>query len=294
MLRSMTGHGQAQSEVDGFRVAAEIRTVNNRYFKLNVRGLDGFGHLESQIETLVRKIVNRGTVNLTLNVACPGAPPPHQINEAAVKAYCQQISELSSSLQLDPQLPFAALLQLPGVVTESLDATGDKSDPWLAIEAALAEAVGELKRMRDAEGEVMAEDFRRNCDSIAGNVQQIKARSPEVTRAYEARLTERINQLLAPHATHVEPADVAREVGVFAERCDVSEEIIRLQSHIGQFGKVLWANEPSGKKLEFLIQEMFREINTIGSKANDAAIGALVIETKTLVERMREMVQNVE
>lgn len=294
MLRSMTGHGQAQSEVDGFRVTAELRAVNNRYFKLNVRGLEGFGYLESQVEAMVRKTANRGSLNLTLQIACPSAGAAHEINEAALKSYCDQISELSSTLQLDPQLPVAALLQLPGVVTDAVGAVDLDLNPWPAIEVALSEALGKLQVMRDAEGQAMAKDFQRNCDGIAECVKQIEQRAPQVTVAYQSRLTDRINQLLAQHSTSVQPADVAREVGVFAERCDVSEEIVRLHSHIAQFRDILDANEPIGKKLEFVIQELFREINTIGSKANDADISTLVIEMKTLVERMREMVQNVE
>jgi uncharacterized protein (TIGR00255 family) len=290
----MTGHGQSHSEVDGFRVAAELRAVNNRYFKLTVRGLEGFGYLESQLEALVRKTVRRGSVNLSLQIANPHAAAVHEINEAALKSYCDQISELTSDLQLDPRLPVAALLQLPGVVVESLAQMDDAADPWPAVEKALSAALAKFQAMREAEGAAMAEDFQRNCDGIADHVRQIETRAPEVVAAYQTRLTERINQLLAPHSTNVEPADVAREVGVFAERCDVSEELVRLHSHISQFREILAANEPAGKKLEFVIQEMFREVNTIGSKANDATISAHVIETKTLVERMREMVQNVE
>jgi uncharacterized protein (TIGR00255 family) len=294
LLRSMTGHGQAQCELNSFRVAAELRAVNNRYFKLIVRGLEGYGYLESQIEALMRKTVSRGTVNLTLTIVCPGAGAVHQINEAALKSYCDQISELTSTLQLDPQLPVAALLQLPGVVTESTVASESDDDLWPALEAALSAALHKLQTMREAEGRAMFDDLQRNCGRIDECVKNIEQRAPEVVSAYETRLTDRINQLLAPHASHVEPADVAREVGMFAERCDVSEEVVRLHSHIAQFQKILEAHEPSGKKLEFVIQEMFREANTIGSKANDATIASWIIETKTLVERMREMVQNVE
>jgi uncharacterized protein (TIGR00255 family) len=140
----------------------------------------------------------------------------------------------------------------------------------------------------------MAADFRRNCDAISDMAKKIEHRLPAVVTAYTSKLTDRINQLLAQHSTSVQPADVAREVGVFAERSDISEELVRLLSHVSQFRKFLEAEGPGGKKLEFVIQEMFRESNTIGSKANDAEISSMVIETKSCIERMREMVQNVE
>jgi uncharacterized protein (TIGR00255 family) len=290
----MTGHGQAQAESNGYRAAAEIRSVNSRYFKLNIRGLDGLGHLEPGVEALVRNSVQRGTVNVALKVAVPGDVCAYEINEAVLCAYCDKIHSISTRLSMDSPVALDALLQLPGVVVEATDEQTDEDALSTAVEEAMSAALTKLDRMRAKEGQAMARDFAENCDAIAEHIEEINSRAPVVISAYEERLTERINQLLKSHSTRIEPSDIAREVGIFAERSDISEEVVRLRSHLQQFRSIASSEGSSGKKLEFIIQEMFRETNTIGSKSNDAQISTHVIEMKTLVERMREMVQNVE
>jgi uncharacterized protein (TIGR00255 family) len=158
----------------------------------------------------------------------------------------------------------------------------------------LTEALGRLTQMRVEEGRSMASDLSENLRTIARELESVEARAPLVVEAYRSRLTERLNKLLAEVGVRVETADVVREVGMFAERSDIAEEIVRLRSHLEQFAAVMDAAESQGRKLEFLTQEMFRETNTIGSKANDAALARHVIEMKTAIERMREMIQNVE
>ena len=165
---------------------------------------------------------------------------------------------------------------------------------WPLIEQALEEALANLEQMRQQEGRAMQRDLRANCQTVLDELDQIAARAPAVGDAYQTRLTERLNKLLADFGTRIEAADVIREVGMFAERCDISEEIVRLRSHIDQFRSILEASDASGRKLDFLTQEMFRETNTIGAKANDAEIARHVVEIKASIERIREMVQNVE
>ncbi|MEM7314913.1 MAG: DUF1732 domain-containing protein, partial [Planctomycetota bacterium] len=187
-----------------------------------------------------------------------------------------------------------SLLQLPGVVDEPTASGEDLERDWPVIEPTLKAAVESLQQMRQAEGKAMEEDLLSNCQLIKSHLEKIEARTPEVVKNYETRLTDRLNKLLEKFDVEVEPNEVVREVGVFAERADISEETVRLRSHLDQFAKIVAEPESAGRKLEFLIQEFFRETNTIGSKANDSEIAVHVVEIKTLIERMREMIQNVE
>ena len=169
----------------------------------------------------------------------------------------------------------------------------DTDNDWPVIEAALQQALEALASMRAGEGEAMAADMGENCRLIAAELDSITERAPLVVESYRARLTERLNKLLGEYDIQTQPADVIREVGMFGERSDISEEIVRLRSHLEQFDAVMKLEESSGRKLEFLTQEMFRETITIGSKANDAEIARHVIEIKAAIERIREMIQNV-
>ena len=294
-LRSMTGHGQAVAETNGYSAAVEIRTVNNRYFKLNLRGLEGFGALEPQIETLVKQHIDRGTVNLSFRLVAPPDSTSPIVNETAMADYVDQIRRIAATMEIPDAISMDTLLTLPGVVLEANAAlVEDHEAAWPAAQGALQKALSTLQQMRRDEGQAMRQDFLQNCQRAAALIEQIAHRAPAVVVAYEKRLTDRIRDLLAQIDKPADPVDVVREVGIFADRCDIAEEIVRLRSHIDQFQNILDTDESCGRKLEFVIQEMFREINTIGSKANDAEISKLVIEVKTLIERMREMVQNVE
>jgi uncharacterized protein (TIGR00255 family) len=158
----------------------------------------------------------------------------------------------------------------------------------------VTEALQQFSAMRAEEGQTMAVDMRANCRLILGELTQIESRAPLVIDAFRNRITDKLNKLLAEMGTRIEPADVVREIGIFTERSDISEEIVRLKSHLEQFETAMQVEEAAGRKLDFLTQEMFRETNTIGSKANDATIAHHVIEIKTAIERIREMIQNIE
>jgi uncharacterized protein (TIGR00255 family) len=186
------------------------------------------------------------------------------------------------------------LLTLPGVVDEKRGAMRSAEDLWPLIEKTLLAALENLARMRAEEGAAMAADLHANCQIIVGQLNQIAQMAPTVVENYQRRLTERVNKLLAEFEIGLKSAEVVREVGIFADRCDISEEIVRLRSHLEQFSLIAAVEENTGRKLDFVIQEMLRETNTIGSKANDAGISRHVVEIKTAIERMREMIQNVE
>lgn len=294
MLLSMTGHGEAHRQAEGLAVAVEVRTVNNRYFKLSLRAGEGYAALEPQIEAVVRKHVRRGTIQLNLQIQRESAADEYRLNEAVLNGYLEQLSKIMGH-SLESQLSsLPHLLALPGVVLEPQAQPDRLEAEWPLIEAALNEAFKRLDQMRVEEGRAMGADLTVNAKAIAAELAAIELRTPQVVDAYRQRLMDRLKTMLAELGVEIQPADVVREVGIFAERSDISEEIVRLKSHLEQFGTVMAAADSQGRKLEFLTQEMFRETNTIGSKANDAEIARHVIEIKTAIERMREMIQNVE
>jgi len=290
----MTGQGAAHVSERGVAVAVEVRTVNNRYFKLALRTTDGYGLMEPQVDELVRRHVRRGTVQLEVRVDREYSPEDFRINELALSSYRQQLDAMSRRLKLDSPTTLDALLALPGVVEERSSRAVNFEHDWPVIDTALNKALESLTKMRLEEGRAMLADLADNCRLIAGELACIEARAPLVAEGYRSRLTERLNKLLGEHHLGVEPADLIREVGLFAERSDISEETVRLRSHLEQFETVMVNEDSSGRKLEFITQEMFRETNTIGAKANDAEIARHVIEVKTAIERIREMIQNVE
>jgi len=290
----MTGHGEAHRHEGGLSIAAEIRTVNNRYFKLSLRLAEGYVPLEPQVESLVRQHVRRGTVQVNVQIDREAEAEDYRVNQVVLRGYLQQLEAVvGRSVQIDAA-GLTPLLALPGVVHEPTAAYEEVEAQWPRIEAVLAEALASLTQMRQDEGRSMAADLAANARTIAGELAKIEARAPQVVAGYRARLSERVNKLLAEVGVQGGTGDIVREVALFAERSDISEEIVRLKSHLDQLDGVMAAAESQGRKLDFLIQEMFRETNTIGSKANDIEIARHVIEIKTAIERMREMVQNVE
>lgn len=290
----MTGHGEAHRHEAGVSVAVEVRTVNNRYFKLSVRATEGYGSLEAQVEALVRQHVRRGTVQINLRVDREPSPDDYRLNIPVLEGYLAQLRGFfGESLRRD-DASLASLLALPGVVREPTADVEVIEAQWPLIEQTLQDALARLTEMRQGEGRAMAADLAANGAHIATELAAVERRAPLVVDAYRSRLSDRLNKLLGDLGVQIQPADIVREVGIFAERSDISEEIVRLKSHLEQFQAVQATEESSGRKLEFLTQEMFRETNTIGSKSNDAEIARHVIEIKSAIERMREMIQNVE
>jgi len=291
---SMTGFGEARRQDKNLAVGVELRTVNNRYFKFSMRSSDGYGTLEPQIEAIVRDQVKRGTVTLSLRVDQLATDDAYTLNSAVLTGYRRQLEQLQTSWGItDPVVP-TSLLQLPGVVRETQAAVNRADEGWPVVQEVVREALARLNQMRDEEGRNMAIDLTANCRTISDEVDKIALRAPFTVGAYRNRLHDRVAKVLEEYGVSLNPADLIREVSIFAERSDISEEMVRLRSHLDQFHTILAAGDSVGRKLEFLIQEMFREVNTIGSKSTDVEIARHVIEMKTAIERLREMIQNVE
>jgi len=297
MIRSMTGYGAAERTNAEVRIAVEIRTVNNRFFKANLRVPDGLGAVEMTIESLLRASISRGTVNLALTVQPKGESARAPVNTALLAAYLKDVVDFGEA-NLPGFRPedvrIEALLDLPGVVGgEEVLLTGIEDLP-AQIEAVVKEALERLNAMRDQEGTATARDMAAALDEMERRVAAVLSRVPAVLEEYRTRLKERVAALLAGAEVPMDDQTLLREVAFYAERSDINEELSRLSSHVQQFRELLAASGPGGRKLEFLTQEMYREVNTIGSKSSDPLISRDVVEIKVGVDRLREQSQNVE
>ena len=295
MIRSMTGYGAAERTTDEVRIAVEIRTVNNRSLKVSQRTPEGLGAAEVVIDRLVRERLTRGTVFVSLTVEPVGAAARAPINREVLAAYWKDLARLREDLGRGDGPPaLEALLGLPGVVgDEAVVLTGIKNLESLVREAA-REALDRLDAMREAEGQATAKDLAANLEELARRVAAVRSRAGCVIQEYRDRLQERAQALLEGVEIAADDATLAREVAFFAERSDINEELARLQSHLEQMRDLLGASEPVGRRLEFLAQEMYREANTIGAKANDVEIAREVLPIKVAVDRLREQAQNIE
>lgn len=293
MLLSMTGHGEGAASNAELHVATEVRSINNRFLKVQVRCSDGYGVLDNRIEDLVRQQMKRGTVTLNVRLVRLVSSANMVINQSLLKQYIDVV-KLHAGATGSERLQIETLLGLPGVLEDPQRKDADMDVVWPVVESSVLRALKSLDEMRHREGQAMANDMLSNLIVIEQQLEQIVVRAPEVVDSYRQRLLDRLQKLLAEHGAEISAADLVREVGLFADRSDISEEAVRLRSHLSQFREIVEGAESNGRKLDFVTQEMFRETNTIGSKANDVEIARCVVEVKTVIERIREMVQNVE
>ena len=293
-LLSMTGFGQSREERDGYAVVVEVRSVNSRYFKLHLRMTEGYSPLEARTEAVLRERIKRGTIHCNIRISHLGSAEDYRINQSVLHQYIDQLQELAATRDLDERLHLEPLAGLPGVVEELSAEVRDTGQVWPLVESTIRQALDQLAKMRLAEGEALAEDLSQQCRAVEESLDVVEKQAPVVVEHYRQRIVDRVNESLESLNVSVEPADLVREVSLFADRADISEEIVRLRSHLQQFHQAMGLSESSGRKLEFICQEMGRETNTIGSKANDAEISAQVVEIKTALERIREQIQNVE
>jgi uncharacterized protein (TIGR00255 family) len=293
MIVSMTGFGDASAERNGTHYAVEIRALNNRFFKSIIKLPDNLSGLEPEIETLLREGLGRGSITYILKMRSDSAEAAYHINTKALSAYLEQLQELrglGSTVSID----LASLVQLPGVCQEPRDESDEIARHGNVVRELTSIAVKKLDAMRQREGQSLMADLLKHSKVIAGHLAQIEKRAPTVIEDYHRKLTQRVNLLLSKAELQVNQADLLKEVAVFAERADISEEIQRLTSHLEAFESGCKTGEHAGRKLDFITQEMLREANTIASKANDAEIARHIVEIKGAIDRLKEQVQNVE
>ncbi|NCY01761.1 MAG: YicC family protein [Planctomycetia bacterium] len=293
MAISMTGCGEGIVVDAQGTCRVELRVVNNRFFKFAMRSRDAFAVLEPRIEAVVRGRVRRGTVQMTLDVAGPAVPAGRRIDRGQLAAYLDELDDFCASHRIPTPQSIDGILGLPGILVETPPPSDAIEAVWPLVARGLDMAVDGLERMRRTEGEALTNDMRRGCGEIIRTMTAIRQRIPAVLAEYRARLQERVTKLLEGSGAAVSPSDLTREVALIADRSDVAEELVRLESHVAQFDRLLDEESP-GRALDFLSQELAREANTIASKSLDVAVAHMVVELKTHIERLREQVQNIE
>jgi uncharacterized protein (TIGR00255 family) len=289
----MTGYGESIVQNEQAYCRVEIRTVNNRHFKLALRCPEGFLQQETEFERLLRETISRGSVYLALKIDQSGETIGPRLNTDLLKSYWHQLNDVCRDLSVPSPDP-TRLLNLPGVLRDDLFDSEMIERLWPLVEQAVKAACNHLQEFRRKEGASTAGELRELLQSIETVLQQIIVMAPQVSRDYHEKLVLRTRELLAGTDVKFEPADVLREVAIYADRCDIHEEITRLRSHISQFLTLIDSGTSPGRKLDFLCQEMFREVNTIGSKANHIGLSHSAVDLKSNIERIREIVQNVE
>jgi len=295
VLLSMTGYGEARHQSDALTLAIELRAVNNRYLKVTLRATEPYHLLEPEFEKVIRQQVRRGTVQVHLRVERQYGQQDFRINAVALRSYVTQVRGLCQELGLpSSDALLAQVLALPGVVPTPGDAPRTLEDDWPLLQEVLTGALGRFQAMRQEEGRAMAQELLLNRNHIAQQLDRIRERAPGVLDAYRDRLHDRVRKLLGELDVVLDKSELIKEVSIFAERSDIAEEVMRLASHLDQFIEIMNEPESPGRKLEFLVQEMSREANTIGSKASDVEISRHVVEIKGTLEKIRELVQNVE
>lgn len=292
MIQSMTGFGRCNTQENGRDFVVEIKTVNHRYLDLNIKMPRTLISLEDRIRKIVQSTINRGKVDIfiTQKVYERDDISAH-FNKTLCDSYINNLKEMKERYGLKDEISIAVVSRLPEVLTLQQEEE-DLETIWKSLEVPIVEALKSLKDMRVYEGKKLYEDINSRCENLEKYLEQIKSRAPFVVTDYKEKLNVRIKELL--DSVPVDESRIAMEISLYADKVNIDEEIVRLNSHIKQLRDTLLMDEPVGRKLDFLVQEMNREANTIGSKANDLELVNTVLNTKNEIEKIREQVQNIE
>ena len=292
MIKSMTGYGRAQEIIEAKDILVEIRSVNHRFFEFSSRVPRAYGYLEEKLKTTVASKISRGKVEVSVTIFNKeGSDAQIEVNKSVAKGYVDALAKVNEELGLRNDLALSHLLRLPDVftVTKSVD---DEEAIWNIVNPVLEEAVDNFINMREAEGLKMHEDIMGRLDFIEKSVCFVEQKSPETTKNYRERLFSKLKEVL--DGNNIDEQRILTEAAIFSEKTAVDEETVRLRSHISQFRDLLNSDDAIGRKLDFLVQEINREVNTIGSKAQELEITKIVVELKSEIEKIREQIQNIE
>ena len=292
MVKSMTGYGRARQERNGRNITVEVRSVNNRYLDCTVKMPRAYIFAEDAMKALVQKYISRGKVDVFVTVdAVTADQTVVQVNEPRARSYYQALSRLREMFSLEDELSASTLARFPDVLAVT-KAEEDLEMISADICVVLEEALTAHRQMRSVEGEKLFSDIAGRADTIESVVAKVEERSPQTVSEYRARLEAKMREVL--QSTTIDESRILTEAAIFADKIAVDEETVRLRSHLSQLRTMLSGDEPVGRKLDFLIQEVNRECNTIGSKCNDLTIARDVVNMKAEVEKIREQVQNIE
>ncbi len=288
----MTGYGRGQATVDGTDILVEIKSVNNRYYDFSARLPRMYGYLEEKLKTFMNGSISRGKIEVSVSIYNSGSKSEEiSINLDVANGYINALREANESLGLTDDITLSHVSRFPEVfiVKKIIE---DEESVWNNIKPVAEEAVAKFVAMRETEGEKMKEDLSSRLDFILSKVEEVEKISPTTTENYRNRLYQKLKDILSDN--NIDEQRILTEAAIFSEKVAVDEETVRLRSHISQFRELLETDEPVGRKLDFLVQEMNRESNTIGSKAQDIAITKIVVDVKSEIEKIREQIQNIE
>ena len=291
MLRSMTGYGHCEYTENDITFTVEIKTVNHRYSDIFLRIPKQISSLEEQVRSLINDRIHRGKIDVYINYENKSSQDHEVIlDESLAKAYYNALKKIADDLGLRDDISASTIARFPDII--KVEKKDDSDYIAEILKKAVSAAIDEVIEMRTREGERLKENLFAILDNIENFVRKIEEKAPIVVKEYKEKLEQRLSELI--DIQQVDPARIATEVALFADKCSIDEELIRLSSHSFQMKEMLNAGSPVGKKADFLIQEMNREVNTIGSKANDLEITRNVVELKSEIEKLREQIQNIE
>ncbi len=292
MVRSMTGFGRGEATVDGRDIVVEIKSVNHRYFEFNCRTTRGYSFLEEKLKSYIKDSVKRGKIDVYVSLTQKeDTESVVKINESLAQGYINALKELSQEYGIKDDISVSTVSAYSDIF-QVRKAPEDEEEVWNAVKPVLDSALKNFISMRETEGEKMKADVMDRAERILSIVSEIELRSPERVKEYEARLKEKIQELLG--SAEYDEQRIITEVAIFGDKVAVDEETVRLRSHFDQLKVLMNGDGEVGRKLDFIIQEMNREANTIGSKANDSDLAHKVVDIKAEIEKIREQIQNLE
>lgn len=292
MIRSMTGYGRKQAVIGSMSITAEIKSVNHRYFEFSAKVPRSYGFLEEKLKSYIQTLVARGKIECYIQIEnLEEEDCVVEVNHSLAKGYYDALKDLAQRYALRDDISVSLLSRYTDIFSvRKLEA--DEEKIWACVKEVVTEAVDSFITMREVEGQKLKEDILSRCDTIINRVEFIEERSPETVREYNEKLVSRMNEVLGQ--TQIDEQRILTEAAIYADKIAVAEETVRLRSHISQLREFMESEEAIGRKTDFLVQEINREANTIGSKAQDVEIAKRVIDIKAEVEKIREQVQNIE
>ena len=292
MLKSMTGYGRAQKILNGRDILVEIRSVNHRYYEYSSRIPRTYNYIDEKLKTLLKNSISRGKVEVAVTINnIEGKDTEIAINKGTAEGYVQALRSISQELGLEDDLTLSKLMKLPDIFTVQ-KTPDDEEQVWNDVAEVAQEAVSKVVEMLTTDGQRLRKDITDNADGILRMVMEVERLSPITVENYRARLYKKLSEIL--ENKDIDEQRILTESAVFAEKIAVDEETVRLRSHISQLKAMLGSDEAVGRKLDFIVQEMNREVNTIGSKAQDLNITKIVVDMKAEIEKIREQIQNIE
>lgn len=292
MIKSMTGFGREQGIVDGYEILVEIRSVNHRYFEFNSRLPRNFGYLDEKLKSLSGERISRGKVEVFVTISKnEGTEAEIEVNLDLARGYVNALRNANEALELNDDLSLTSLMRFPDVFKIQL-VQDDEEIIWNAVKQICSTALDKFIDMRETEGQKMYDDISSRLEFIENKTNEIESIMPQINENYKNRLYSKIKETLADK--DVDEQRILTEVAIFSDKTAVDEETVRLHSHISQFRELINSDEPVGRKLDFLVQELNREVNTIGSKAQDLSVTKTVVDLKSEIEKIREQIQNIE